>query len=530
MIAVRDGSLVGTSVLLRLHLRRDRWIIAAWSLGALLLYWSQAVSVDGLYATQAEFDRAAASMETNAAFIAMAGPPRVLNTVGGQVAWQASAFGAVVAGLMSMVLAVRHTRAEEESGREELLRSGVLGRDASTAAAVLVVLVANLVLGVGIAASLVAYGLPVAGSLSLAVAASFAGLLFGAVALVAAQVFDAARPAYGATGAVIGAAYVLRAAGDVMANGLSWLSPIGWGQAMRAYADERWWPALLSVGGLLALLGLAAALQRRRDVGAGLRATTAGPADGSIGVLGLSWRLHRGSLVGWSVAMAFVGVAYGSLGSDVEDLLGDSDLSEALLAPGAASVTDAFYATAVVMLALITSAYGIAAALRARAEESVGRVEGLLAGPLSRRTWLLGHAAIAAAGSLVVLASAGLGTGISLAVAADDAGEVLRMLGATLAYAPAVLVLVSLTVLGHAIAPRAASLGWVALLACVVVMLFADLWQLPQAVRDLSPFEVLATVPVEQVAIAPLVTLSAMAVGIVGLAVWRFEGRDLATV
>ena len=45
-----------------------------WSVGVALLYWSQAVSVDGLYATQAEFDRAAASMEGNAAFIAMAGP------------------------------------------------------------------------------------------------------------------------------------------------------------------------------------------------------------------------------------------------------------------------------------------------------------------------------------------------------------------------------------------------------------------------------------------------------------------------
>ena len=34
----------------------------------------------GLYTTQAEFDKAAASMEGNAAFIAMAGPARALNT------------------------------------------------------------------------------------------------------------------------------------------------------------------------------------------------------------------------------------------------------------------------------------------------------------------------------------------------------------------------------------------------------------------------------------------------------------------
>ena len=64
----------------------------------------------------------------NAALIAMAGPARALNTVGGQVTWQATAFGAIVAGLMSMFLVGRHTRAEEESGRDELLRAAAVGR------------------------------------------------------------------------------------------------------------------------------------------------------------------------------------------------------------------------------------------------------------------------------------------------------------------------------------------------------------------------------------------------------------------
>ena len=99
----------------------------------------QAVSVDGLYTTQAEFDRAAASMQNNAAFIAMAGPARALNTIGGQVAWQATAFGAVLAGLMSMFIIGRHTRGEEESGRDELLRAGAVGRLAPMTAALLTV-------------------------------------------------------------------------------------------------------------------------------------------------------------------------------------------------------------------------------------------------------------------------------------------------------------------------------------------------------------------------------------------------------
>ena len=75
-------------------------------------------------------------MEGNAAFIAMAGPARALDTIGGQVAWQSTAFGAICAGLMSMFIVGRHTRAEEESGRDELVRAAAIGRHAPMTAAV----------------------------------------------------------------------------------------------------------------------------------------------------------------------------------------------------------------------------------------------------------------------------------------------------------------------------------------------------------------------------------------------------------
>ncbi len=103
--------MTGTWLFLRAFLRRDRWMYLWWGLGVALLYVSQAWSVDGLYTTQAEFDRAAASMAGNAALVAMAGPARALNTTGGQVTWQAAAFGAICAGLMSMFIIGRHTRA-----------------------------------------------------------------------------------------------------------------------------------------------------------------------------------------------------------------------------------------------------------------------------------------------------------------------------------------------------------------------------------------------------------------------------------
>ncbi|HEV7876093.1 MAG TPA: polyketide antibiotic transporter, partial [Nocardioides sp.] len=239
--------MTGVRILLRTFLRRDRWHLLGWGIAAALLYYTQAVSVDDLYATQAEFDRAAATMQHNAAFIALSGPPRALNTIGGQVTWQATAFGAVVAGLMSMFLVGRHTRAEEESGRDELVRAAAVGRHAPMTAALVTALLANLVLGVLVALSLIAYPLAAADSWALGVGLTLCGWVYTGTALVAAQLTSSTRAMYGIAGAFIGLTYALRAVGDVGSPVLTWLSPIGWYQAMHPFSGLLWWPALLLV-------------------------------------------------------------------------------------------------------------------------------------------------------------------------------------------------------------------------------------------------------------------------------------------
>lgn len=524
-------SFSGTAWLLRFHLRRDRLMLLWWSLGAVLLYWSQAASVKGLYATQAEFDKAAQSMAGNAAFIAMAGPARALNTVGGQVTWQASAFGAILAGLMSMFLIGRHTRAEEESGRDDLVRAGAVGRFAPLAAASSVVLCANILLGGLVAASLIAYGLAVPGSVNLGLAATLSGLVFGSVALVAAQLTEGTRAMYGVTGAAIAASYVLRAVGDVGNGTFSWLSPIGWGQAMHAFSGERWWPSLISVATCVVLGAAAVLLFERRDVGAGIWPTRPGP-DGAgrwlHGPVGLAWRLQRGSVIGWAVGLFLTGLAYGAIGDDIKDLMGSSDFSKEVFGQGGGSLVDSFYAVAALMLALIAAGFSISSALRPRGEEDDGRSETLLASPLPRLRWALSHLVVTIGGSVVVVGAAGLGLGVGYAGVTGDGSAVLRLLGATTAYVAPVLVLVALTWLIYALAPRWAGVGWVLLTYCVVVMFFGEVLRFPQWIKDLSPFSHLALVPAQSFALGPMIWLlaGAAALGAMGLAALR--RRDIS--
>jgi len=527
----RTGSQdTGAGVLVRAYLRRDRWMLVWWSVGGAVLYWSQAISVEGLYATQAEFDRAARAMEGNAALIAMAGPARALNTVGGQVTWQAAAFGAIVAGLMSMFLVGRHTRAEEESGRDELVRASAVGRRAPVTATVVELLLANALLGTLVAASLITVPLAAADSVALGVGAALSGTAFGGVALVAVQLTSTTRAAYGLTGAVMAAAYALRAVGDVGNEALSWLSPIGWYQRMYAFSGLRWWPALLLAALTVATVVAAYAVLARRDIGSGILAARPGPATAArrLGTpVGLAWRLQRGSVLGWALGLGFTGLAYGSIGDGAGDLIGDNQAAQQMMTAGAGDLVSGFQAVSMVTLALLTAGFAISSALRPRGEEDAGRVEPLLATATSRTRWLLGHVVVTVIGSVLVLAAAGLGMGAGYALVTGKDVAVLRLTWQTLTWLPAVLVLSGLTRLLHGLRPRLASLGWLGLGYAVVVLVLAEVLRFPDWLRDLSPFEHLALVPAVDFDPAGFAAVLAVAT-LLGLGGWfAFTRRDV---
>lgn len=520
----------GFGIHLRMFLRRDRWMFLWWALGAILLYYSQAVSVKGLYATRAEFDRAAANMEQNTAFVAMAGPARALNTIGGQVVWQASAFGAIVAGLMSMFLIGRHTRAEEESGRDELLRASPVGRHASLIAALVNALLANLLLGILVAGSLATFPLAGIDSLAVGVGLMLCGWVFTGTALVAAQLTSSTRSMYGISGAVIALAYLLRAVGDVGIHALSWVSPIGWYQGMHPFSGLRWWPALLLLLTAGASVGTAYLLFERRDFGAGMSPNRPGPARADRGLstaLGLAWRLQRGAVLGWCLGLLATGLAYGSIGSNVATLIGDSKTSRDVLVQGGGGLVDGFYAVAIVLLALLATGFAISSALRPRAEEADGRLESLLATGLSRRRWLASHAAVTAGGCLLELFSAGLGvsTGFGLATGTHD--RMGSFLLGTLSYLAPVLVLAAVAQLLYGIVPQRATLAWLGLVIGVVVMFFGPLLKLPGWVQDVSPYHHVALVPAQPFAWMPFVVLLVVSAVLSAVGFLAFGRRGL---
>lgn len=525
------GALTGTGTLIRFVVRRDRIRIAVWIVSIVALVWISATSTESLYPTAEDLREAAVAMEDNPAALVFNGPVQNLESLGGRIAFETATFAYIVTALMSVFMIGRLTRAEEESGRVELLRATVLGRHAPLAAALAVVAAMNVGVALGVVVAELAVGLPVGGSVLFGACFLALGLAFAGVAALTAQVTENTRIAYGLAGAFLGLAFTLRAAGDVGDGSLSWLSPIGWAQKARPYAGDRWWPLVLLAALAVATLVVAVIVAGRRDVGGGLVPPGPGPAHASAALgrpLGLATRLQRGSLLWWSVGVVVLGAVYGSVGDDLEDFIGDNEsLADIFTGAGVGSVTDAFFATTLLIVALLAAGFAVQSTLRLRSEESTLHAEPVLATPVSRARWMASHLAIAFAGSAAVVVTGSLSVGLTYAAVGGDLGEVPRLAAASLAHLPAVWVLVGLATALFGLAPRAVAVAWAVLAACFVVGFLGAVLDLPGWVVDLSPFEHTPPVPGGRLDLTPLVALLALAVALTAAGIRGFRHRDV---
>ncbi|MFC7935995.1 ABC transporter permease [Streptomyces sp. NPDC057387] len=526
--AARTGGsrrLAGTGTLLRFALRRDRVLIPVWVGVNALMVLSMPGTLESLYGTAAERADLMRQMETNSSLRALVGPV-FDDSLGALTAWRVGLYAGALAAVMSLLIVVRHTRDEEESGRQEVVASGMVGRRAPLTAALLAAAVANAALAVLVAAGLAGQG--AAGALALGLGVAAVGMLFATTAAIVAQLTESARLARGLTAAVLGGAFVLRAAGDSGTDDgssvLTRVSPLGWLENVRAFADERWWVLLLLAGAAAAQGAVAYALAGRRDLGMSFLPTRPGPAVGRLRTAGaLAWRLQRGSVLGWSTGFLLAGAVYGAMTEGAADLVGDNEQAREIIERmgGQAGLTDAFVSAMVGMLGLIAALYVVASVLRLGGEETSGRAEPVLAGAVGRLRWAAGHLVIAFGGAALIMLLAGLG------FAAGYGRDLGPVLGACLVQLPAVWVIGGAAVLLHGLLPRAAVAAWAVAGAVLLLGWVGPALDVPQAVLDVSPYGHLPKLPGGEMSWPPVLVLLLIAGALVAAGLAGLRRRDL---
>ncbi|MDH2442630.1 polyketide antibiotic transporter [Amnibacterium sp. CER49] len=531
--------------LLRFRLRRDRLRLGLWVAVLFLLSLLIVSEVRDTFGTLASRVATLRILLVTPAVLLFRGTPQGTSS-GDFVAVLGLAFVALLVGLMSTFLVVRHTRAEEEDGQADAVAATAAGRRLPTLAVLLHVALADLLVTVAIAAGLLAGGLPVGGSVLLAAGCGMCGLVFAGVALLLAQVLPTARAANGASAAVVVAAYFVRGIGDAAGTPHpetftltpAWpsaLSPIGWAQAIHPFADDDPAPLLLGLVASVVLAAAALALAERRDVGAGLVAARRAREHASAwlgGPFGLAVRLERLSLAGWIVGLVAFAALMGGLSVAVVHQLDQAGPGIATvinrLGGSNGTIQQAFANLGAQFGGVLAAAICVQAAQRLRQEEAAGRADAVLATATGRVRWLLSHLLLAALAAAVGLELAGLVAGWL-----SDGGEVDSgtWLLAFLWQLPAALVFLGIVALVFAVVPQATvPAGWLVFAAAVYLGIFGPLSGVPDWARHLAPFADVPAPALPTTSYTGGAVLALAAVVLVVAAVVLFGRRDTRPV
>lgn len=515
-------------------MRRDRIRIPVW-LVALLAVTLAVVPYFDQMTVSGESQAMAETMD-NPAVIAMIGPAYGMAnyTTGPMMAHQMLLFTGLAVAVMSIMLVIRHTRSDEESGRIEMFRSLPVGRLSNLSATMLVMVGANVILalifGLGLYAMRIE-SMDLTGSMLYGATLGAIGIIFAAITALFAQLTETSRGAMGYSFATLGVLYIIRAIGDVSIESLSWLSPLGWILRAEVYVNNYWWPVALTVVAAMAITALAMYLNSIRDLEAGFIAAKPGRTRASAFLqspLGHAMRLQRGLIIGWAATMFILGASYGSVFGDMEGYFEANELIQQMLPPvEGLSITEQFITMLMVVLSITCTIPAMLMVLKLKSEESKNRTEHLYARAVSRTRLLGSYVGISLVFGALMLFLSAVGMWSAGAGVMDDPIAFSTIFNAAMVYLPAIWVMTGLAILLIGFFPQLTVLPWVFLGYSFFAVYFGGLLQLPQWMVKISPFGHIPQLPVDALNLPALAVLTVIALALTAIGVIGYNTRDI---
>lgn len=494
----------------RMRIRRDAVQLTLWIVGIVLLALAGVAGVGQSYGTVADRTGLLATVMANPVIMLFRGLPSGSGR-GAFALFLILPFLILLAGLMSSFLAVRHTRAEEESGRAELVGGTMAARRAPFVATVLHAVAANAVLAVLVAAVLAASGVGGRGSVVSGLATGFGGLVFFAFSLLGAQLFATARSANGFGVIVVLASYLVAGVGNaagtpnaaltsIESSGLTWASPIGWLEQTRPFDQDALAPLALTLGLAAALVVVAALAANARDLGGSFIPERRGPAHAGPALAGptaLVARLTWPAIVAWTVGGLLSGLLATSLASAVSSASSKIPSVQVILKALSkdGNLEEGTIVIFFTMVGILAACCAVQVVCRGRQEEAHGTVEPVWSGAVGRMRWLAGYVLLAAVGIVAVVAAAALGAWLGLASRNGDLSLMRAVWITAWGQALAATVFLAVAALILVVLPRfTIGVAWTLVLLALLLGLFGPLFGMPDGVVSLSVVGVAPTV------------------------------------
>lgn len=527
----------GTGRLTRFLLRRERLMSAIWLVILVAFSVILAFGMGGMFTDEARV--ALAETLKNPATVVMMGPVYGADnyTTGAMYSNTMLLWICIAVAVMNIFLVVRHTRADEERGRAEVLRSLPAGRLAGLNATMIVAVVVNAALSL-----LTGFGITAVGAESMGFSASMlygavlgvVGLFFAALAALFSQLSSSSRGAMSLSFLALGVTYMMRAAGDMGNEALSLASPLGLAQRAQIYVENYWWPVLVILLEGIVLAVIAYMLNSVRDMDQGFIPAKPGRKEASVMLRspsGLAFRLLRTSLIIWLIVIFAIAASYGSILGDIQQFVAESDFYQMLIGINDKfSTAEMFTAMVNAIMALISLIPVLTVIMKLRSEEKESRSEHLLSRVVTRTKYMAGYVSIAFVSSILFQLATALGLYSAAAAVLDKPIELSFFIKANLVYLPAVWIMMGIAVLLIGVLPRTVSAVW-AYFGFVFFLAFVGrALLLPDWLKSLTPLNYIPVLPVDEINLATLAVLTVIAAALTAAGFVFYRRRDSVTI
>ena len=519
----------------RLLAYRRRWFVIAWLLLLIALSGATVSAYQSTYSTPQQRQIATDLAQNNAATVLLYGDLHSSGTPAVMFTWEVGAIATILAAILAVLLAVSMTRAAEDDGTIELLRSCGLGPRVPLRSAMAILAAVATILTVGCSAAVgVAVGrvddVTWPGALAFGSVIGLTFLLVAVLTLVLAQVAPTTADAHLLGFAGVGVAFGIRAIADTQHVGwLNWVSPLGLRASVRPFLDNRWWVLLSYVVAALALAWVATALADQREYGAGL-VQRRDRHDVRLNVgssFALAWRLARPSVITWTVAVAGIGTMFSALGSGVvqQDDLGGFLGSQL----GAGDPIAGYFAYSGTVVAIAVSVFAVQCMLGARQDEVDGLTDNMLATGVRRWVPLAAQMGVTAVGSAIILLATGLLSAVIAPTVISGTDVSLRAFAYAAGQWPAVMAAAGWTALLIGCRPRLTGLAWSLPVVSGTFALLGQLLGIPQWLLDLGLFRHVPDISSASPDVRALFALVALSGAACLLGVVSIRRRDVTT-
>jgi len=471
-------------------------------------------------------------MKDNPAHIALQGPFFAVDNfqVGHFYAVEMHLFTLIAVSIFNIFLVMQNTRGDEEKGRYEVLRSLPIGRLSAFHAVMISAIIVNILLAVShgvLLSALGISGITTPGAFTYGASLAATGIFFAALSALLSQFSHSTRAATGYAFLVLIASYLLRAVGDVTSETLALISPLGLPLRAEAFVSNQLWPLFVMLVLAFVLFSIAYFLNARRDIGQGLLPERQGRnyASGFLRThLGFVWRQNRNTLLSWAIVLFGFGAALGGILRDAEHFAGENGAFQMLM-PTSTDFTaiELFTMFLNVGFAIVCIAPVLILIFKVLREEKEGRAEPILSRAISRPYYLISFIVLAFFASLLMpfVTTIGLWSVSSLMMETPLAfGSLLRSM---MVYVPALWIMLGLGIFFVGVFPKAAAFCWAYFTYIFIIGFFGELLDMPQWAMNLSPFHHIPQLPLENMRVFPLLslTMAAFTLAVCGLIFYR---------